>query len=239
MLAGLVIADAVECGKVAQVLHAAHIFVKQRGMSHVADFGGGCAQVSGAQHGDAAARRRRQANHGAQERGLPCPVIAQDGVELARRKFRTQIAQGGKTAENLAYVGKRHCRAGCGLNEISVGRIGRRRGKTHLLRPVAAPGSAWLIVLAGAAGAFCCWGAYLEAHLAWISLAWKTPSRPKLPAASACALSLKVSGGASVPVYTTGSLLPCSTRVNSRRRPVRRIEPGSTLPATRSRLVYT
>src|SRR6185312_2478589 len=118
------------------------------------------------------------------------------------------------------------------------GRIFGRRGRTHFGRPVA-PGSAWLTSLAEAAGAFCCWGAYLEAHLAWISLAWKTPSRPKLPAASACALSLKVSGGASVPVYTTGSLLPCSTSVNSRRRPVRRIEPGSTLPATRSRLVYT
>ena len=35
-------------------------------------------------------------------------------------------------------------------------------------------------------------------------VARKTPSRPNLPSASTWALSLKVSGGASVPLYTTG-----------------------------------
>ncbi len=50
-------------------------------------------------------------------------------------------------------------------------------------------------VTAGAPG-FCA-GAYFDAHLACSSVAWKTPSRPKVPMASACALSLKVSGGGS------------------------------------------
>src|SRR6185312_5826634 len=44
-----------------------------------------------------------------------------------------------------------------------------------------------------------CLGAYFEAHLACSCLACKTPSRPKLPSARAWELSLKVSGGASVP----------------------------------------
>ena len=43
-------------------------------------------------------------------------------------------------------------------------------------------------------------GAYLLAHLACRTLAWKTPSRPYEPSASAWESSLKVSGGASVPV---------------------------------------
>jgi len=42
--------------------------------------------------------------------------------------------------------------------------------------------------LAGLTG--CC-GIYLEAHFACSCLAWKTLSRPKLPSASACELSLK------------------------------------------------
>src|SRR5208282_2508593 len=78
-----------------------------------------------------------------------------------------------------------------------------------------------------------CCGAYFEAHLACSALAWKTPSRPKLPSASACESSLKVSGGASVPVYETGSVSSFSFSMKSTRVPERLIEPGTTFPATR------
>ena len=52
------------------------------------------------------------------------------------------------------------------------------------------PGASWLVR----------WGAYFDAHFACSCLAWNTPSRPKLPSARACDSSLKVSGGASVPL---------------------------------------
>src|SRR5579884_2640751 len=45
-----------------------------------------------------------------------------------------------------------------------------------------------------------CAGAYFDAHLAWSCVAWKTPSRPKVPIASAWELSLNVSGGGSSPL---------------------------------------
>src|SRR5262249_18015576 len=91
---------------------------------------------------------------------------------------------------------------------------------------------------AGCAPAPCC-GAYLEAHLAWSSLAWNTPSRPNSPTASAWALSLKVSGGGSASLY-----LPCRTcrclvlgSTSTSRKPAWVptwwIDPGSTLPPTR------
>src|ERR1700736_4517574 len=47
--------------------------------------------------------------------------------------------------------------------------------------------STWVMSLAGAPGF---WGAYFDAHLACSCLAWKTPSRPKLPSAKAWELSL-------------------------------------------------
>src|ERR1019366_9447768 len=81
-------------------------------------------------------------------------------------------------------------------------------------------------------------GAYFDAHLACSCLAWKTPSRPKLPSAKACESSLKVSGGASVPVYETGSVRSFSFSMKSTRVPERLIEPGTTFPATRRRLAY-
>jgi hypothetical protein len=61
----------------------------------------------------------------------------------------------------------------------------------RLLGPLAASVMVFARSFAGLTG--CC-GIYLEAHLACSCLAWKTPSRPKLPSASACELSLKVIG---------------------------------------------
>src|ERR1017187_1657637 len=56
------------------------------------------------------------------------------------------------------------------------------------------------IAVLPAAGAAPGWaGAYFEAHLACNWVAWKTPSRPYVPIARACASSLNVSGGGSDP----------------------------------------
>src|SRR5208283_775500 len=90
--------------------------------------------------------------------------------------------------------------------------------------------------LAGVAPGWPGFGAYFDAHLACSCLAWKTPSRPKLPSARACESSLKVSGGASVPVYETGKVRSFSFNRKSTRVPERLIEPGTTFPATRRRL---
>src|SRR6476620_1078980 len=57
-------------------------------------------------------------------------------------------------------------------------------------------GSVFGVPVAGSPGFA---GAYLDAHFACSALAWNTPSLPKLPSASAWELSLKVSGGGSVP----------------------------------------
>jgi hypothetical protein len=51
-------------------------------------------------------------------------------------------------------------------------------------------------------------GAYLLAHLACKAFAWNTPSRPYEPSASACELSLNVSGGGSDPAYVTFNSFP-------------------------------
>ncbi len=41
----------------------------------------------GPEHRDASARGQHQAGQSAQQRRLPCPVVAQDGVQTARRKI--------------------------------------------------------------------------------------------------------------------------------------------------------
>src|ERR1700716_422305 len=81
-------------------------------------------------------------------------------------------------------------------------------------------------------------GAYFDEHLACNCLAWKTPSRPKLPSAKRCEPSLKVSGGRYVLVYETGNDKSFSFNMKSTWVPARLIEPGTTFPATRRRFEY-
>src|SRR5436190_623914 len=76
---------------------------------------------------------------------------------------------------------------------------------------------------------------YLEAHLAWIWFASKTPSLLNFPSARAWELPTNVSGSGDDPVYTTGIVRPSSTIVNSTRLPSRLMLPGATLPPTRKR----
>ncbi len=61
-------------------------------------------------------------------------------------------------------------------------------------------GVGWCSRLRGHAGWPGWAGAYLLAHLACSSVAWKTPSRPMVPSASAWESSLNVSGGGSDPL---------------------------------------
>ena len=57
-------------------------------MRHVPEFMAYRTQVCGPQNRYAAASGLRQSGQHAQERGLPCSVVAQDGVEPSRRQIQ-------------------------------------------------------------------------------------------------------------------------------------------------------
>ena len=74
---------------------------KQRRVRHVAQFVAHRPHVRRAQNRDAAAGGVRQTGERAQERGLPCSVVAEDYVEPSRSKFSADAAQRGEAAELL------------------------------------------------------------------------------------------------------------------------------------------
>src|SRR5208283_1804561 len=95
--------NAVEPGKVAQVLHAAHLVVEQRRVRHISDVAAGSFR-SLAENGNLAARGLRQAGQRAQQGGLAGAVVAENGVEASRVKFGGHAAQRGKASELLDDV---------------------------------------------------------------------------------------------------------------------------------------
>ena len=99
LAANVVIVNSVQAGEVAQVLHAAHFVVEQRRMRHVAELRADLAQIGGSQHGNAAAGCGSQSGESAQQRGLPCPVVAEDGVEASGGEAGSHSAQGGEASE--------------------------------------------------------------------------------------------------------------------------------------------
>ncbi len=107
MLAAVELHDPVQAAKVAQVLHAAHLVVQQRRMGHVTQLVAHRSQLRRPQNRYAAASRLRQAGQHAQERGLPCSVVAEDRVEPSRREFSADAAQGGEAAELFDHGGER------------------------------------------------------------------------------------------------------------------------------------
>ena len=109
LLTAAVASDVVEAGDVAQVFHAAHLVVQQGRVGHVADVAAGLVRGP-AQDGNRAARGMRQPGQRAQQSGLPCPVVAEDDVELARVKVRGDPAQCGEPAELFDQIAYAHLR---------------------------------------------------------------------------------------------------------------------------------
>src|SRR5580704_451250 len=78
-------------------------------MRHVADLAAGLVR-SPSRDRNRAARGMSQPSQRSQQSSLPCPVVAEDDVKLARIKLRAHIAQGGKAAELLDEMAYRHDR---------------------------------------------------------------------------------------------------------------------------------
>ncbi len=81
-----VVADSVQPGEVAKVLHAAEFVVKQRRVSHVTDTVSDLAQRIRSQHFDSALAGLHQSGEDAQQSALAGSVIAQDYVQVLREK---------------------------------------------------------------------------------------------------------------------------------------------------------
>jgi hypothetical protein len=62
-------------------------------------------KLCGSKDGHFAARRVVESRECAEESGRAGTVIAENGLEFATRKFRSDATQGGKTAELLDQVG--------------------------------------------------------------------------------------------------------------------------------------
>ena len=102
--ADLVVMNAVEPGEVAQILHAAELVVKQRRVAHVADAMRDLANFLRAQQSATALARLHQPGDDAQQRALPCSVVAQHDVQAPGRKAGRDAAQRGEPAKKFHQI---------------------------------------------------------------------------------------------------------------------------------------
>src|SRR5262249_16428389 len=105
-----------------------------------------------------------------QQRRLAGAILAEQRVQLAFLKVERDVAQRGEAAERFGHVLERD--GGCRHAERHC------TGAARLVRYIEfGADDAW--------PGWPCLGAYFEAHLACNCFAWKTPSRPSVPSASA------------------------------------------------------
>ena len=98
-----VVADAIQTGEIAEVLHGAEFVVEQRGVPHVANARGHVPQVMAAKaRATAAASGLQQAGDDAQQGGFAGAVFAQDQVEFAGFELGAHSAQR-REASVMAY----------------------------------------------------------------------------------------------------------------------------------------
>ncbi len=160
-------AVALEGGEVAEVFDGGELVVEHGVVAHVGD---AAALVLGlvAEDVDGAAGGGDEAGEDAQEGGFAGAVVAEDDGGGAGGEVGGDFAEGGEGAVELGDFeegggGDLRVAASAGLRATLCERI-------HLdgVSMAVVVGAAW----PGLAGA------YLEAHLAWSWVAWKTPSRP-------------------------------------------------------------
>ena len=102
--ANLVVMNAVQASKVAQIFHAAQLVVEQRSVAHVANAVSNVANALGAQQGEAALARLHQPGNYAQQRALPCSVVAQHDIEASGCEAGRDAAKGGKAAKEFHQI---------------------------------------------------------------------------------------------------------------------------------------
>ncbi len=101
--AATIASDPVQSGEVAEILHAAHLVVEQRGMRHVANVAAGGSR-SFAQDRNLAAGGMSKSGERAQQCGLPCSVVAENRVESSCVELGRDAAQRGEAPELLDDV---------------------------------------------------------------------------------------------------------------------------------------
>ena len=74
-------------------------------MGHVANLPAHTANVTRSKNRDFSLRGMSETGECPQQRGLPCPVVTEDGVQPARNEFRTYTAQSRKASELLDEIG--------------------------------------------------------------------------------------------------------------------------------------
>ncbi len=164
------------CGS-SEILLRGELVVEHGRMAHVADAGAGFVRLEIAEDADGAVRGSEKAGENAQQRGLARAIFAEQNVAAARLKIDRDLAKRGKAAEELGHLIEPCAESGAGgfggrwRHSISCWRFVRRM----LARADAVLGFAGVAPEGAAPG---CAGAYLLAHLAWRTVAWKTPSRP-------------------------------------------------------------
>src|SRR3974390_2853896 len=93
----------IQSREVAQIFHPAHLVIKQRRMRHVPDVATSLARIL-SEDGNRALCRLGEPGQCAQECGLPCSVVAEEGVTAPLIEFSRHAAQGGKSPELLDHV---------------------------------------------------------------------------------------------------------------------------------------
>src|ERR1700683_355706 len=103
LLAAAVACNVIQSSEVAQVLDATHLVVKQRRMSHIANFAASLAWTL-AQNRNCAPCRMSQPGQSSQKSSLPSSVVAKNYVKFTGSKFRVHSTPRGEATELLDYA---------------------------------------------------------------------------------------------------------------------------------------
>src|SRR5271165_103269 len=96
--------QAVQPGKVAQVLHAAQLVIEQGSVGHVSHAMRDLANAASAEQRDLTLAGLHQPGDDAQQRALARAIVTQDDVQPPGREARRNATQGGKAAEELHQI---------------------------------------------------------------------------------------------------------------------------------------
>ena len=194
-------AAGIEAGEVAEILLGGELVVEHGRVAHVADAGAGVMGLESCRrHCDRAEAGAEQSGENAEQSGFAGAVFADENVAAAGLEIDGDLAKRGKGAEELGDAVKTGAERECAPASAAEGGHSQAAGLAAVgQRAAAARIRGRAAGMAGAADSAPA-GAYLLAHLAWRTEAWKTPSRPYEPSARACESSLKVSGGGSEPL---------------------------------------
>src|SRR3954470_18629057 len=100
----LISLNAIQARKVAQVLHAAHLVVKQRRVRHISEAARTVLRGF-SENANGSLRRCSQAGKRTKQSRLPCSIVTENGMQSAGIKFGGNTSKGSKSSELLDDVG--------------------------------------------------------------------------------------------------------------------------------------